>query len=258
MIEITPDQVPSKIRSLFRKDEPQAARCFNVLDGVIPAGKILTDNVDNPTWAVVQEPHDNSLYFGGHINADFVQTIVTMLRQAGDVLIGMWLDDPRLDLLPPGAYYDGRTLEFYDRPIGEGLAKYLNPLPDDCELLRLDKNLILETEWGPEDVLAASGVDAWEQTHIGYGLMQAKTIVAEASAGPASERMFEPGVFTQQIHRKKGYGTIVSAKLIQEIEASGGRTYWNCAKQNMASAAIARKLGYRIEKEYRCVAWRKI
>jgi len=168
------------------------------------------------------------------------------------------LDDPRLKMLPPGAYYDGRTFEFYDRPIGEGLAKYLNPLPDDCELHRLDRHLILQTEWGPEDVLAAGGVDAWEKTHIGYGLMGAKAIVAEATAGPASEGLYEPGVFTQENYRKRGYGTIVSAKLIQEIEASGGRTYWNCAKQNVASAAIARKLGYRIEKEYRCAAWRKI
>ena len=91
MIEITPNQVAKNIRSLFRKDEPQAPRCFNVLDGVIPAGKILTDNAENPRWAAVQEPHDNSLYFGGHIDADLVRAIVTKLRRGGDVLIGMWL-----------------------------------------------------------------------------------------------------------------------------------------------------------------------
>ena len=258
MIEIKPNQVTTKIRSLFRRDEPQAARCFNVLDGVIPTGKILTDNVDNPTWAVVREPHDNSLYFGGSLNAELVQAIIAKLRQEGDVLIGMWMDDPRLELLPPGAYYDGRTLEFYNRPIGEGLAKYLYPLPNGCELHRLDKTLIMQTEWGPEDVLAVGSIDAWEQTHIGYCLMAAKEIVAEATAGPASEGLYEPGVFTQVNHRGKGYGTIVSAKLVSEIEVFGGRTYWNCAKQNLASAAIARKLGYRIEKEYRCIAWRKI
>jgi predicted GNAT family acetyltransferase len=67
----------------------------------------------------------------------------------------------------------------------------------------------------------------------------------------------EPGVYTQPEHRGKGYATLTAARLIQEIEALGDRTYWNCAKQNIASAAVARKLGYRIEKEYHCLAWSK-
>ena len=51
---------------------------------------------------------------------------------------------------------------------------------------------------------------------------------------------------------------MVTARLIQEIEAKGKRTYWNCTIQNVGSAAIARKLGYRIRKEFRCMAWRKM
>jgi RimJ/RimL family protein N-acetyltransferase len=35
----------------------------------------------------------------------------------------------------------------------------------------------------------------------------------------------------------------------------GQQTWWNCAKQNVASAALARKLGYRTEREYRVLAW---
>ena len=146
MIEINPNQVTTKIRSLFRQDEPQAPRCFRVLDSGIAAGKILTDHAENPTWAVVQEPFDNSLYFGGSVDAEKIHAIVTKLRQAGDVLVGMWLDDPRLDLLPPEPYYDGRTLEFYDRPIGKGLSKYLDHLPNSYELRRLDKHLIMQTQ----------------------------------------------------------------------------------------------------------------
>jgi hypothetical protein len=70
--------------------------------------------------------------------------------------------------------------------------------------------------------------------------MQGKKILAETTTGPSALSMYEPGVLTHETHRRKGYGTIVSAKLIQEIEALGGQTYWNCAKQNRASAAIAR------------------
>lgn len=97
-----------------------------------------------------------------------------------------------------------------------------------------------------------------EQTYIGFGLVIGEQIVAEATAGPPVLGLYEPGVFTQEAYRKKGYGTLVSARLVQAIETLGGQTYWNCARQNIASASIARKLGYRIEKEYRCIAWKGI
>lgn len=257
MIKISSDQVTPAIRSLFRRDEPQAPRCFRVLDGVIRAGKIITDNLATPTWSVVQEPFDQSLYFGGAIDANIVSTVIARLRLESDVLVGMWLDDARLDLLPGDNTYDGRTLEFYDRPIGEGLTQYIDALPSGCELHRLDKNLVMQTEWGPDDVRAAGGVESWEKEYLGYCLIKEKQVVAEATTGPPALGMYEPGVFTQEAHRKRGYGTVVSAKLVHEIESLGGRTYWNCARQNTASAAIARKLGYRIEKEYRCIVWRK-
>ncbi len=150
-----------------------------------------------------------------------------------------------------------RTLEFYDRPIGEGLEQFLRQLPSDCTLQRLDRDLILRTEWGPNDVKLMGGLDIWEKTCIGYGLLRNGEILADATVGLPAIGLYEPGVFTPEKHRGKGYGTIVVARLIQEIEALGGHTYWNCARQNVASAAIARKLDYRIEKEYRCMAWKK-
>ena len=256
--EITLNGVTPSLRALLRSDEPQARRCFAVLDGVFEHGRILTDDAENPTWAIVQEPYDGSLYFGGRVQTHIVTEAIAYLRQSGDVLIGLWLDDPRFALLPPHPDYDGRVLEFYDRPLGEELTHLLDPLPADCELRRLDRELVMRTEWGPDDVTAVGGLENWERLCFGYCLLKEGEIVAEAPVGPPALGLYEPGVFTQAAHRGRGYGTLVSARLIQEIEALGAQSYWNCAKQNGASAAIARKLGYRIEKEYRCLLWRKL
>jgi predicted GNAT family acetyltransferase len=65
----------------------------------------------------------------------------------------------------------------------------------------------------------------------------------------------EPGVFTQPVERGKGFATLTAARLIAAIEAQGERSYWNCTEQNLASAAIARKLGFQQEQEYRCLVW---
>lgn len=258
MIQITSDRVTLALRSLFRTDEPQASRCFAVLDGINPRGKILTDHPHDPTWAIVQEPYDGSLYLGGEIDGETFAKVFAMLRQEGDVLIGLWEDDPRLHLLPLDPDYDGRTLEFYDRPAGEGLDPYVRQVPADCMIKRLDRDLIMRTEWGPNDVAFAGGLESWEKSCFGYCLLRDDEILSEATVGPSALGLYEPGVFTQIAHRGKGYGTMTTARLIQEIEARGGRTYWNCAKQNVASAAIARKLGYRVEKECRCMSWNKI
>lgn len=255
MIQIPFHRVTPAVRSLFRTDEPQACRCFAVLDGNGHPGKIIVDDPDNPTWGIVWERCDGAAFIGGQIDSATLLEVFTHLRREGEVLVGLWPQDPRHVLLPTDPYYDGRTLEFYDRPVGVGLDRYLRQVPRDGTLCRLDRDLILRTKWGPGDVRFAGGLDAWEQTHIGYGLVRGGEILCEATVGPPALGLREPGVFTKPEHRGKGYATLTAARLIQEIEALGDRTYWNCAKQNIASAAVARKLGYRVEKEYRCLAW---
>lgn len=67
--------------------------------------------------------------------------------------------------------------------------------------------------------------------------------------------MIEIGTITSDRYRRYGYATVCCARLICEYEARGYHTYWDYAKDNLASAALARRMGYRTEKEYRFVAW---
>jgi hypothetical protein len=256
MLQMIPEQVTSAFKSLFRVDEPQACRCFVVLEGR-GNGKIITDDAVNPAWGVVWEANDGGIYLGGALDAAILAQVIAYLRQEGEVLVGLWKDDWRFALLPPAPDYDGFTLEFYDRPIGQGLETYLHQVPTGCEIRRLDGDLIMRSEWGPADVRKAGGIEAWLATSMGYCLLRGDQILCEATVGPGAIGLREPGVFTQATERGKGYATLTCAHLIRAIEAMGEQTYWNCAKQNVASAAVARKLGYRIEKEYRLVAWDK-
>jgi RimJ/RimL family protein N-acetyltransferase len=100
-------------------------------------------------------------------------------------------------------------------------------------------------------------LDAWEKTSFGYCLMRGDEILSEATVGLPAIGLYEPGVFTQEKYRGMGYGTINTARLIQEIESKGGKSYWNCDKDNLPSIGIAKKLGYRVEKEFHCMVWRK-
>ena len=143
----------------------------------------------------------------------------------------------------------------HERQTTVDLAGLESQLSEVYVLKKIDRDTVMLCEWGPGDVKKWGGIETWESKCLGYCVLNHGRVVSEASVGPAAIALHEMGVFTKAEYRKQGLGKIVSARLIREIESKGGTTYWNCAKQNLASAAIARELGYSVEKEYRCMVW---
>ena len=255
MIEIYPYQVLPKTRSLFDRDMPASLRCWAVLDGNA-AGKIYTDGAFSPTWGLVQEAGFGSIYLGGSLDAPILRRLVAELGKSGDVLVGLWPDDERINLFPPNPDYDGVALDFTDRPIGQGLDSYL-PVPAGCDVRRMDRPLFERCLGRDLYVAAFESVAKALEKGFGLCLMREDEILCEAFAGPAAMGVIEIGTTTHEPYRGRGYATITCAHLIQACEELGYQTYWNCAKQNLASAAVARKLGYRTERDYRLLAWFK-
>ena len=254
MIEVRPEQVSLKIKALFRTDDPASLRCFAVLDGNA-AGRVWADSLARPTWGIVQEAGFRSIYLGGLADAQILAPIVAELRQTGEVLIGLPHGDRRLEMLPPDSDYIGSTLEFTNRPVGEGLDAWLGQLPDGCQLHRVDRELFercLE-----RDLLVSIFGSAEKALANGFGLCLVRDgrVLSEAHAGPAALGLIEIGTMTHERHRYRGYATLVCAHLVHACEDLGFQTYWNCAKQNQASVAIARKLGYTTMQEYELRAW---
>jgi len=82
-------------------------------------------------------------------------------------------------------------------------------------------------------------------------------VVCEAATGAPTHGLIEVGVTTHESHRQRGLATIACASLITRCEAQGYKTWWDCAKQNLSSTRLARKLGYQNEREYRYIWWQK-
>ena len=85
--------------------------------------------------------------------------------------------------------------------------------------------------------------------------MKGQELLSEAFAADAALGMIEIGTITSEAYRRRGYAAITCAQLIWEYDARGYRTYWNCSKENQASAGLARRPGYQTEKEFRYVVW---
>jgi GNAT superfamily N-acetyltransferase len=256
VIELTPQQVTVQLHALFDRGEPQSQRCFAVLAGHA-VGRVFTDGLTTPTWGMVWEAGDGTLYLGGAVSAPVLGQTVAFLRKAGDVLLGLWHDDPRWALAPADPDYTGATIDFDDRPLGEGLDCFIQQIPADCRVERVDEMLLARARWHAGLIRQFGSVAGFCNNALGFFLMRADEILCEVFAGPAAHGLIELSVETHEPYRRQGYATTTCAHAIQTCELLGYRTHWNCAKQNGPSAALARKLGYRTEREYRLWAWSK-
>lgn len=257
MISLQPPQVTPALQALFDPGMPAGLRCFSVLAGTTH-GQILTDHVDRPTWGAVQEANDGTLYLGGQIEAALLSTLVTQLQQTGEVLVGFWEGDPIAKLLPPNPDYVGLVLEFMERPAdGADLDNILRRLPAGHEIRRADNVLLKRFLWYDDIQRHHGGAEAYLQNCLAVCLMKGDEILSEVSTGPAINGVRELGAITHEAHRRHGWATITCAYLVKWCEQLGHQTYWNCAAQNIASAKVARNLGYQTERQYHLRAWYK-
>jgi GNAT superfamily N-acetyltransferase len=256
MIELRPDQVTPQLRALFDPRLPAGFRCFAVLDGTV-VGRVLTDDPYQPTWGAVQEGAFGTIYPGGDLDPLTWRRLIADLCTDGDVLIGLWPDDPRIQELPAYPDYDGFTLDFTDRPIGAGLDRFVRQIPAGCEVRTLDRRLFERS--ADRDFYSAlyGSADRALERLRGRFVTIGDQICSEAYAYFAALGTIEIATSTHESYRSRGYATIACAALIQDCERQGYQTYWNCAKQNLISAGLARKLGFRSEREYRLLAWFK-
>lgn len=253
--EIGPSEVTPAFAALFQPTEPAGARLFGVLDGV-RAGRILTIERERPTWGIVQEAADGSIYLGGSIDAALLREVIASLRQSGTVLAGLWPDDPRRALLPGEPDYVGTTYDFlHRRADGDRLAGLARGVPAGYHLQRIDPALLERCAWHDHLIAIFGTMGGFVAHGFGYCLMRGEEIVTEAYAGPATRGLMEIGIHTHSGYEGRGFATIASAQTIRTCEARGYQTYWNCATSNRASAALARKMGYQTEREYALVAW---
>lgn len=252
MISIPADHVTPDIPALFDLTKPTMPRAFNVLEG-IHQGQILVDDPAHPARAVVRESIYGTLYFGGQVNASLVEQMIGHFHPLGEVGMGCWPDDTLNSMIPSSADYDGRTLYFTERsqPFGEEPI----PLPEGYRLVARDR-LLLRQSFDYDSTLAAFGTEESMLQHtLGVVVLYEGKVVCEAATGAPTHGLIEVGVMTADAHRRQGLALAVCTKLIQECEARGYKTWWDCAAQNAASIRLAQKLGYRNGREYRYVWW---
>jgi GNAT superfamily N-acetyltransferase len=255
---VPPDAISAALRALFAGDLPVGVRCRAILAGTA-LGRILADDPAAPTWALVQEPADATIYLGGAFTPLLLAEAIRHLRQASAVVAALWPDDPRLGWLPAARDYEGVAIDFTERSSAVSLDSFL-AVPAGCRLQAVDRALFDRLP-GRDWTLALFGsAERALALGLGYCLMSTDggEILCEAFAGPVAGGLIEIGTGTPEPYQGRGYATLTCARLIQACEARGLAAFWNAAADNAASLALARKLGFQWERPFRVIAWNQL
>ncbi|KQC14654.1 MAG: hypothetical protein APR63_05335 [Desulfuromonas sp. SDB] len=248
MIEINLSESSEVVRPLFSETVTDGPRLFSALNNQHSA-VALADSDVHPHWCVLRSSWFGCTFIGGKIKPDILSLAIQKLRKTGEILIN--LSDPHAAIFPPGSTDIERRVEFYDRPLEDpSISHLISSVPRKLNVNAVTHDTFNYCKWH-DQLLAIYGTtsDYLEQS-IGFVLLDGKHIVSEAHSFFWGDTTVEIGVITSEKYIGLGYASIVSAHLIRACEDRGYSTYWSCNQDNPASIAVARKLGYQIEKYY--------
>jgi GNAT superfamily N-acetyltransferase len=252
LVPFTPEIAPY-LERLFTGSRPIPIRLWAILAGTIQ-GRILVDRPAEPTMALVQELAEGTTYIGGAVTLQVVAAGFAVLSAYQPVVVCLWPDDPVHAVLPPRPDYEGVAIDFTDRSPRVDLSQFV-VLPSGYCFRRIDEAILPALAGFDYYVSMFGGIESALRSTVGYCLMHGEQVVSEAVAGPFSRGIAEIGVGTGEAYRKQGFATAISARVIQECESLGYAAFWNASQQNIASVALAKRLGFQTEQPFTVLAW---
>jgi RimJ/RimL family protein N-acetyltransferase len=209
-------------------------------------GRAVVDTLENPSQCVFRT--DAVLTYASHkVSQQFLESALDHFRRIGPV----WLIRAHGDSPAPEPVRCLSRLEFYDLdPSSPALAKFRNEIETGCTLRTIDRKLLERCEWREDMEFFSGSLENFMQNDLGICLMRDNEIIVEAYASALGATYAEIGAITHEPYRGKGYATLTVAYLVETLAQLGYQCYWSCDIDNPASARVARKLGFGIEKPY--------
>lgn len=233
-----------KCADLFRRGQPNEAVCFSVIELRNP-GRILVDRASKPESVFVASDFGWG-FFGGRITERFVSSCLEMFPRQ---LINIPNDGSEFTL--PKAYQlvierlEFRNIEFRQ--------KGTVTLPEGFAAENIDEAVLDRCQW-KNVVIAGSGTaENFFKHGLGVVLTYQGQLVSESYALFKTLNLVEIGSITAEPFRGRGLSTLTTSLLIERCHAQGDETTWTCDRDNLASRAIAKKMGYKNCTPYRFV-----
>jgi RimJ/RimL family protein N-acetyltransferase len=209
-------------------------------------GQAVVDELEQPSQCVLRTDAVMT-YASQNVSQPFLEAALDHLRGIGPIWLIRAPDDPPA----PEPVHSLSRLEFYDLdPFSQVLVKFRNQLEIGFTLRSIDRELLERCAWREDMEFFSGSLENFLQNDLGICLMRTDEIIVEAYASALGAPYAEIGAITHEPYRGRGYATLTVAYLVEILAQLGYQCYWSCDFDNPASACVARKLGFGIERPY--------
>lgn len=134
----------------------------------------------------------------------------------------------------------------------EALKRFAAQVPEGCRVLPFDESIYYlskQEEWSSHLCAWFPTYESFQKHGMGFAAFDGKTLVCGASSHSYYREGIEVEIDTNPTHLRRGLATACAAALILECLRRGLYPSWDAANQE--SLALAEKLGYRFDREYK-------
>lgn len=229
----------------------QDTSIWSCIQGVM--GSIYTDSIENPESAAAII--GGFSFLAGKPNADIIPFKPDDYKW--DYIIMVPQDEEWAALIE--RHYNSRakkvTRYAFKKEPGvfdtEKLQAVVEALPPEYSIQLIDEQLFnkcKETDWCEDWVAQFEDYEMYKRYGLGVAILKDGEPVSGASSYTSYIGGIEIQIDTKQEYRRRGLAYISGAKLILECLKRGLYPSWDA--HNIWSVALAKKLGYRLDREY--------
>lgn len=253
MIELSVEKF-SQMTSFFDKNTPNFPVVRAIIEGNNP-GRIWIDQLVNPSICLVITNGGYSFIGkGGEIKELIILEVIEILKKNKPIKLIWELNDPLLGLFEKAGFTHVNRIQFYHPAIINHDLTHIDAicerLPSDCEIKLIDAPLLKKSNWLPFIKQIYGNEENFLKNGYGLALIQNDELISEAFACYIGGDYVETGSVTSEKYRGKGYATIIRAFLIKESLSRNLRPATSCNADNIGSAKVSEKLGFKEEKRY--------
>ena len=212
------------------------------------AGKVFTDNKNNPSFILVSSPAAYT-YLVGRADQYALKEVANYLKTLSFVLLVCPLGWEYKSFFEEEGFSAVERLQL-KRPIGlPGLEDWKNRLPSQYIVDDIDARYFPTCHWHDFFSTLYGGDEPFYAFGNGFCLLDQGKVASE-SYGIIGRGIAEIAIITDENYRGQNLGTMVCAFMVDYCERQGVQAFWSCNVHNPASAAIAKKLGFEEDCKY--------
>jgi RimJ/RimL family protein N-acetyltransferase len=213
-------------------------------------GRIFVDNVESPNTVLLWH-YCGFAYIIGEFNDDFNWNICRLLsgefedkqrhfilhvndKKWNETIVDITKN--KCNIKKDERYLFRFKKELYENKDFRVSNSYIMSEIDEKILSKLDGMIIPSFSWHTSEAFLKGGK--------GFCLIDNNDISCSAFSSGIGNGQIDIGVETHEEYRGKGLGTMIAAEMVKYALRNGFEPTWGCNVKNLASAAIAGKLGF--------------